>query len=342
MTEVNVLISSGGRRLELLSCIRESLADAGLGGAVCVVDCSTMAPAMFAADRSWQVPRCSSASFLPTVLELVRQQRIDLIVPTQDLELPLYAEAREKFAREGVCVAISSPLTVAISEDKRLTHRWLVDHGFPTVRQALVKEALANRSEWDLPLLVKPARGSASAGVRILRAAEELELLADTGEELIVQEIAEGDEYTINVYVDRRGRCLCAVPHQRLEVRGGEVSKAVTRRYRPLMELARAIAETLPGAYGVLNIQCFLAPSGDIRVIEINARVGGGYPLAHHAGAPFTRWLLDEVRGELPAASFDGWVDDLAMLRFDSSIFQPGHRIRSANHDAVLSSAGSG
>jgi carbamoyl-phosphate synthase large subunit len=83
------------------------------------------------------------------------------------------------------------------------------------------------------------------------------------------------------------------------------------------------IAEALPGAWGPLNIQCFMDESGDIRVFEINTRFGGGYPLAHHSGATFTSWLLDELAGRT-LARFDDWQDHLAMLRFDDAVYLDG------------------
>src|ERR1051325_9703895 len=103
-----------------------------------------------------------------------------------------------------------------------------------------------------------------------------------------------------------------------------------------LMELACGLAEALPGGYGPLDLQCFLTASGEVRVIEINARFGGGYPLAHRAGARFTDWLLQEIAGEsLPY--YGSWTDDLAMLRYDEAVFVPGAEIRSCDRISVPS-----
>jgi carbamoyl-phosphate synthase large subunit len=97
------------------------------------------------------------------------------------------------------------------------------------------------------------------------------------------------------------------------------------------------VSEALPGAYGPLNIQCFMEESGTIRIIEINARFGGGYPLAHRAGGRFTDWLLDEMEGKR-ISSFDDWTDDLAMLRYDEAVFVPGSSIRTCSETSALSS----
>jgi len=149
-------------------------------------------------------------------------------------------------------------------------------------------------------------------------------------EDLVVEEIARGFEYTVNVFVNREGRCVCAVPHRRLEVRAGEVSKGVTVRHRKMMEFASLVSERLPGAYGPLNLQGFLSSDDEFRVTEINPRFGGGYPLAHQAGADFPRWLIEEWLGLPSSASFDGWQDGLAMLRYDSAVFLPSQELE--NH----------
>jgi carbamoyl-phosphate synthase large subunit len=216
---------------------------------------------------------------------------------------------------------------VRICSNKIATHEWLLTNGFPTVRQTDPRGALSAQADWPLPLIAKPYNGSASIGARRIRTHLELEALAETGDGYIVQEIAAGREFTINVYVNRFGDCICAVPHWRMEVRAGEVAKGITVKDRRLMDLARAVAQRLPTAYGPLNIQCFMDQSGTIRIIEINARFGGGYPLAHRAGARFTDWLLDELEGKR-VSYFDGWTDDLAMLRYDEAIFVPGSSIR--------------
>jgi carbamoyl-phosphate synthase large subunit len=112
------------------------------------------------------------------------------------------------------------------------------------------------------------------------------------------------------------------VPRRRIETRGGEVSKGVTIRQPPVITLAKQIAEALPGGYGVLNVQIFYDEKTDaLAVIEINPRFGGGYPLAHEAGAHMTRWLLEDVFDLPSTATDDNWRDGLVMLRFDEAVF---------------------
>jgi carbamoyl-phosphate synthase large subunit len=311
MAKRNILVSSAGRRVALLGCIH---------GTVFTIDCGLSAPAAFVAGNATQVPRCTDTDFLPSVLRVCAENDIGLLIPTIDTELPVYAAACDVFRQAGTVVSVSSPECVRICCDKVLTHKWLTTNGFPTIRQTASTAA----ADWLFPLIAKPYNGSSSIGLRRLETRLELECL---GPGYIVQEIAAGREFTINVYVNRSGECVSAVPHWRMEVRAGEVSKGLTVKDPRLVDLGRSVAEALPGAYGPLNIQCFMDDAGSIKIIEINARFGGGYLLAHRAGACFTDWLLDELEGK-PVPRFDDWTDDLAMLRYDEAVFVPGSRIR--------------
>jgi carbamoyl-phosphate synthase large subunit len=277
------------------------------------------------------VPRCASPSFVASVLELCKRERIDLVIPTIDPELPVYAAIAARLAEAGTTVCISSAETVGIGADKAATNAWLIRNGFPAVRQSSPEDVLRSRESWQLPLVAKPRSGSASIGVRLVHGWDELEILAAAEPDLIVEEKAAGREFTINAYVSRDGRCISAVPHWRIEVRAGEVAKGVTIKDPALVSLGRKIAEALPGAWGPLNIQCFKDAPGDIRVFEINTRFGGGYPLAHRAGATFTSWLLNELEGRALSV-FDDWQDNLAMLRYDEGVYLPGTEIGLDGH----------
>jgi carbamoyl-phosphate synthase large subunit len=318
-----------------MNCFRQSLAELELRGRITAVDATPYCAAGHSADAFYLVPRCNDPAFLSEIQRICAREEIHLIVPTIDSELPVFAGAQDCFQKNGTRVAISSPETVAICQDKTLTHQWMVDHGIPVPRQVKPEIVLNDPAQWSLPLIVKPIDGSASIGVRVIQSFDELAAVVLNSRNLIVQELVNGAEHTINVFMNSHGRCLCAVPHCRIETRSGEVSKGVTVKNRHLMDLGTAIAEMLPGAFGPLNIQCFLTPAGDIKLIETNARFGGGYPLAHRSGTAMTRWLLEYILGREPEERFDDWEDGLTMLRYDESVFVSAAQLPNGEYAAV-------
>jgi carbamoyl-phosphate synthase large subunit len=180
---------------------------------------------------------------------------------------------------------------------------------------------MAAPDDWSFPLIAKPARGSASIGVRTIEGVADLVGAAD---DIVVQARAAGHEYTVDVYVDLAGAVVEAVPRRRIEVRAGEVSKGRTERHGAATKVAGGVAERLAelGLRGPMNVQVF-CDGEDVNVIEMNPRFGGGYPLAHHAGAHFTQWLVDETIGGKSVRS-EGWTEGLVMLRYDAEVIVDG------------------
>ncbi|MET0146652.1 MAG: ATP-grasp domain-containing protein [Ilumatobacteraceae bacterium] len=318
-----VLISSAGRRVELLDAFRSALRDLDVDGRVVAADASWWSAARHRADDAFDVPRCDDPSYVDRFVELCERERVDLVVPTIDPELPVLAAARDRLAGVGTTVAVSSPATVAIAADKVATHRWLIGAGLPTVRQGTPDDVAADPAAWPYPLVVKPRAGSAGRGVVVAAGPSSLEVAASQGD-VVVEELAAGAEHTIDVFVDRAGGCVCAVPRRRVEVRAGEVAKAVTVRSPALQDLAASMVAALPGPFGVLTFQVFVGADPDeLAVIELNARFGGGFPLTRQAGADYPRWMLEELLGRPSTARPDGWQHGLVMLRYDAAVFVP-------------------
>ena len=308
-----VLISSAGRRGALVRTFREA------GARVHGCD---MQPALSSgcmmADHAHQVPRCTDPGFIDRIEQIVRDNGIRLIVPTIDTELAAYAGAAPRLAAAGAYVHVSPPEVIAVVRDKTRTMEVLAAAGVPvpdTCSETALRAAPA-RLGW--PVVGKPVGGSASRGLGIY--ASLADLPASFPEPMMFQPVLSGPEYTVNIFIDREGALRCAVPHLRIQTRAGEVEKGRTTRRADLRALAEGIHRALPQARGVLCFQAIDDPARGPQVIEINARFGGGYPLAHHAGARFADWLMAELAGR-PSGADDNWRDGVTMLRYDDAVF---------------------
>ena len=272
---LNFLVSSAGRRGELVQILRESISRLGREGGVYCVDRSPLSAAGQIADGFDLVPSVDDPSFVDAVLRICATRKIAHLIPTIDTELAVYAENRQRFENAGVHVWVSTPEVIQVAQDKRLTNRWLTGHGFPAPAQLDLATALQTPA-LRYPLIAKPTHGSSSIGLVRIDSPGRLEAL-DPRVDYVVEEVATGDEFTVDVWVDSKGVCRSAVPRRRLEVRAGEVSKGVTVRDETLMTLAADVVSALPGARGVLNVQIFSDADRRVQeVIEVNARFGGG------------------------------------------------------------------
>src|SRR4029077_1255427 len=117
----------------------------------------------------------------------------------------------------------------------------------PTPRTVPASEALAAADSWSWPLFAKRISGSRSIGARLVRDPESLRGFMSEHDDLIVQEVCTASDYTVNLYVDLQGVLRSIGAHRRIEVRDGEVSKAVTVCDSRLEDLAKALVESVPG-----------------------------------------------------------------------------------------------
>jgi carbamoyl-phosphate synthase large subunit len=314
---MNILLTSVGRRVELLKAFRESMRRSNITGKIVTADLKPSAPASFLADTAELVPRIDSPHYVDRLLDICERHRIDLLIPLIDTELHLLSLHEQRFRDLGVTVLISSAAVNDISYSKKKTGLFFQTIGVKTPKIYQLSEV----EDRDFPVIIKPNTGSASIGVYKIENRAELNFFANYVEDSIIQELISGEEYTIDVLVNFQGKALSIVPRLRLETRAGETSKGTTVKNPALIAAAKYVVESLPGAIGCVTVQCFLQPDGEIIFIEINPRFGGGYPLAYRAGADFPLWLFQLCAGKNPQVAIDGWEDGLSMFRYDDAIF---------------------
>lgn len=162
---LTVLFSSAGRRVELMNCFHRDAAALGLDLRVLATDMKPdWSAACQAADRAFAVPSCRSPAFIARMLEIVREETVDLIVPTIDTELLAYAEARDGFMADGCRVMVSAPDVIEIARDKLLTAKHLAE------AESRCRRQRRRRRFWPSPAIGR-ARSCSSRGAARARSA---------------------------------------------------------------------------------------------------------------------------------------------------------------------------
>lgn len=119
---VNVLILSAGTRNKVVQYFRKTLAGKGT---VVATDMSTLAPAIYEADKYYIVPSMYDATYVDVILDICRKESISGVLSLIDPELSLLAENRDKFAAVGTTVIGSSYALCEMSLDKFEMYNWL-------------------------------------------------------------------------------------------------------------------------------------------------------------------------------------------------------------------------
>ena len=93
---MNILLTSAGRRTYLVRYFKEALKKAGVSGLVHGAN-SQESPALAAADRKVITPLIYSREYIPFLLEYCKQEKIDLLLPLFDIDIPVLADSRKAF-----------------------------------------------------------------------------------------------------------------------------------------------------------------------------------------------------------------------------------------------------
>lgn len=314
--QLRILFTSVGRRVELVQAFKRVAKENGIDLVVYGADLSKTAPALYFCDRQIQTVKIRNYSYIPNLLDICREEKINALIPTIDTDLLVLADHKENFAAVGTKVFVSDPSIIRMCRDKRKSAEFISICGLKT--PATVDDIVNYKG--GFPAFIKPLDGSASINAHQINSQVELEYFSRHIEKYIIQPYIRGYEYTVDVFCDCEGNPIFITPRERLETRSGEV--LVTRICQDegiIKEIKVLIKKIKP--YGPLAVQLIKDEiRGDNYFIEINPRFGGGAPLSMMAGADAALALLRILRGErldfVPYAARDGEV----YSRFDQCV----------------------
>ena len=315
MSETHILFTGVGRRIELLQAFRNAALVLDKKIKIYGADMAGTAPALAYCDHTRRVVAIKDPTYIDSLLELCRQDQIDLLIPTIDTDLLILSENRDRFEEIGTRVLIAAPDKIRICRDKNLTSQFFVDCGL----KAPMPVNDWREYEGGYPAFIKPKDGSSSIDAYRADNAKELEVYAGQVEDYVVQPFVEGREYTIDIFCDWDGKPISIVPRERLQVRAGEVLKTKITMDPVMIRETETLCEAFRPR-GPMTVQLIRdAQTGENYYIEINPRFGGGSPLSMKAGARSAEAALKLIGGE-PVERYTQIADGAIYSRFDQSV----------------------
>lgn len=296
LADVRVAVSGvgGGVGQAILRALRLVPSDLWILG----LDMNPRSAGLYTVDMGYCLPPCKEPGYIEQLLDVLKKERISVLIPGSDPELAVLARARDEIETAGIRVLVGAPDPVDVCRDKRLSSGFFRELGFPFVRTVHVADAPLLGEEVGYPLVVKPVGGSASRGVAVVFSRSELEpYLEQPG--YIAQESAfpaswthnagglatesvyrggslrQEEEISIQVVYDHVGEHVGTFTSvNRLQ---SGVPIFVDPQRIPQVELvveqmANALRDR--GLIGPCNFQCRLTDQGP-RVFEINPRFTG-------------------------------------------------------------------
>lgn len=253
------------------------------------------------------------AAYQAWLTTFVREQAIDLFIPTVDEELLPLAQ----FVDTLPCHTVLSPLTTLATAADKLRAYEFVHAVLPALAPTFITLADWQPvwSECETQFL-KPRQGRGGRGCRPIERSELAWLQANHPDpsSLIVMEELPGTEWTVDAYVATDGTLVYLVPRERLGLAGGISLKGRTTRHEEVIKATKQLLTELP-CKGPVCIQWKQDTAGQPKFVEINPRLSGGLMISVLAGIDPVAAILSESAGEVPAPQT--WREETVIGHFE-------------------------
>lgn len=313
---MNILILSAGTRNKIVQYFKRTI---GKTGKVVATDMSELAPAVYEADRFYQVPRITDPGYMDLIFDICKKENINGVLSLIDPELSLLAKHKAEFDALGVTVIGSSYDLCERALDKMEMYQWLMEMGYPCAKSYVDKEAFYADVEAgviDYPVFVKPVRGSASIAIAKVSDKETVELLFARNDNLMIQEFLQGQEIGADVYIDMvSGEVVSIFTKKKIVMRAGETDKAVSFKDEKLFALIERFAKE-SGWSGQIDIDIFDI-DGQYYISEVNPRFGGGYPHAYECGCDHMKLICNNLQGIANEKNIGAYDENIYMMKYN-------------------------
>ncbi len=243
--------------------------------------------------RFYTVPHARSHdAFKRAVNEIIKRERIDVLIPTVDEELLVFSYRPAHF---NARIVVSPYTTVKTCDDKALLYESVRDEPF-CPRYVVTDSRQGLAAFGPGPVFMKPRRGRGSRGTRLFQNYMEIPQELINRDNVFCEHLP-GQEYTADVLCDLEGNPVVAVPRKRLEVRDGICTRGETQRHPEIEEKIKKLCSILR-FIGPANMQFKADTSGRMKLVEINPRFSGGLPITAEAGANTAELLYSMLSGK--------------------------------------------
>ena len=309
MDKFNVLIPGAGGPAGINTI--KSLRLVSFKGKIISTDSNYLSAGFFLSDLYYVIPRYDNEFFIDNLLRIIKEQNIKVLMPSSGFDIYGYSDNYNLIKDYGAIPIVSRRNVLEICRDKLLSYQFL-SKKFPFAFTTEYPEKINT-----FPIIAKPRFGKGSNNIILIENELELEFVTRKFENMIFQEYLPGTEYTVDVLSDLNEKPIMAIPRIRIDTKAGISVKGKIVRNSMIENLCKNTAETL-GIRGPSCIQLKESNNGELKIIEINPRFGGGTIFTTLAGANFPAMLLELVSNNNNLVIPE--VTEMAVIRYFEEI----------------------
>lgn len=294
------------------------------------VDASPSAQGRCYVDAFYQVPWGEEKGYVESIVRIVKEHRVDIVLPGSDQEAFVLSRNRDLISAAGA-VTLASPTEVLdLIRDKQATYKALERAGIQVPEYVCVADiaqlqaAMSNYGYPNRSVVVKPIAGRGGRGLCVLvgkndsppswvgSGARETRLHEPPKVEhmtkwfalgpLMVMPVLKDPAYDVDVFAVK-GKARYALVRRRVNPAGIPFAGNTIIVDEPIREWCLAVAEAI-GLDGIHDIDFMTDEQGRPALLEINPRMSGSVVAAYAVGFPIVSAAIAAALGsEYPLAN---------------------------------------
>jgi len=219
--------------------------------------------------------------------KFISEKKIDVVFPLSEWELVLLAEEKIFYKRKKVKIVISNLKVIKNCKNKVLMSKKLIKNNFFSPEIIKFSEIYKK-----LPVIKKKITGSGSKSQSIFF--KKWQVPKKMQKEFFFQKYLIGDEYGIDILNDLNGNYVHYCCRKKILIRSGDTDKAIIIKSKIFENIAKKLSSFLKHV-GIADVD-FIYKNNKIFILDINLRIGGGYPFTHLYGYNYIDKILSMIK----------------------------------------------
>tara|TARA_R110001592_G_scaffold204623_1_gene454850 strand:- start:3012 stop:3917 length:906 start_codon:yes stop_codon:yes gene_type:complete len=262
------------------------------------VDCDPYSCGLKLVDKGILCPPTSSPSYKTFIEKLIKEENIDLFIPTGEEDLSIISSLKNKYP---TLFYMSDLNTINLCQNKWEFYNKCKDN-FDLPETYLEPPSV--------PYFEKPIYGRGSRGTRLVKHKKDIIFFKNSKK--IYQEYIPGQEWSVDVLSNMEGKIINITPRKRLQTKSGISTQGKIELNKNLIEISTKLVKYL-NLKGPSCIQFKEDKTGNFKLIEVNVRFGGGVIFTTLAGVNQPEMIIKDY---LKQQIFDLEANEVIVSRF--------------------------
>ena len=304
---MNILFTSVGRRYYLLDYFRKNI-DRKIK--FISSNSSHYTSAKNHSDFFYLSPKISSNSYIKFIASIIKKHKIRLVVPLIDIDIKKLSKNVDIINKLNA-ILISPPYKIVNNiSDKYKLYKFLIKNDFCVPKTYISKNDFLSdlkKKKIKFPIMLKPRYGTSSILTTKAKNLSELELFykylmkkighqyfneRNHRKKIIIQEYIEGTEYGLDLLNSIGKNYHSHLLKEKIKMRDGETEICKISN-KNILNMCKNISELILHNF-LVDID-MIEMNKKFYIIDINPRIGGGYPFTHTAGFDMIKYLLKQI-----------------------------------------------